>query len=209
MRSHYDGITIDRLPSGAYRYRARDPAAGRYESATFRRLDEDKERDTPGTGAGDRWAKSQLARYRLGLATAEPAMLGTLVDAYLRQLGSDRPHNRPMNAVHIQDVGRTLTSLATQHPGLDLNKPHAARSAIRDWLKDLKAVHATAKGRVIRRKLTLAASTRLPAMARQSRSLVAVRRMSRLYRLIYRCWSSEIRTRRRWWLCFTISISAT
>src|SRR4051812_15876407 len=120
MSKRNDGISIDRLPSGGYRYRARDKNAGRYEAATFHRTDEDKDRDEPGTAAGDRWATAQLARYRLGLATAEPAALPTVVDAYTRQLGSDRPHNRPLNPVHVADVNRTLASLVAFRPGVDL-----------------------------------------------------------------------------------------
>jgi integrase len=159
-RRHNDGISTDRLPSGNYRYRVRDPNAGRYESASFERTDEDKDRDEPGTAAGDRWAEAQLARYRLGFSTAEPALLPNVANAYLAQLGSERPSNRPMHEKHVREVTRTLTSLTTFRPSLDLNKFNDARGALREWLLQLKAVHKTDKGKVLRHKLDLSGTTK-------------------------------------------------
>jgi integrase len=159
-RVHYDRISIDRLPSGSWRYRVRDPNARRYDSSTFQRAAEDEKRDEPGTANGDRWAEAQLARYRLGLDSAEPAAIGTVVSAYLKQLGADRPAHRPLHPLHVKDVTRTLEGLAAFRPSLDLNKTTAARSAIREWLRQLQAVEFTKKGRRIRKKLTLSPRTK-------------------------------------------------
>jgi len=156
----YDRISIRRLPSGRFQYRVRDPNAARYEASTFERLPEDVKRDKPGTSAGDRWATAQLARFRLGLATAEPAAIGAVVGAYLQQLGSSRPKARPLSQVYIAEVRRTLEGLAITCPALDLNRPAEAKRLIRAWIFDLKAVGVTKSGQVLRRNLELGPVTR-------------------------------------------------
>jgi integrase len=156
----YDNISIRRLPSGRYQYRIRDSEAKRYESATFERGPADEGRDRPGTAAGDAWAKSQLARYRLGLATAEPALIGTVVDAYLADLATRKRRGKPLNPVHIRDVERTLLNLAAAHRDCDLNKPQAAARAIKAWWDGLTATAKRKDGTTLRKNLKLAPRTK-------------------------------------------------
>ena len=155
----YDNISIRRLPSGRYQYRVRDHAAGRYEAMTFARTDADADREKPGTAAGDAWAKNQLARYRLGQATAEPAAIEAVVGAYLDDVRKRTRKGKPLNPVHIRDVERTLASLVAACPGLDLNKPSASKP-IKKWWDELKAVAKSEKGKILRRNLTLAPRTK-------------------------------------------------
>ena len=155
----YDSISIRRLPSGRYQYRVRDPHAGRYEAATFERTAADGGRTKPGTATGDTWAKNQLARYRLGLATAEPASLPAVVDGYLADLRTRKRAGRALNPTHLRDVERTLLALAISCPDLDLNKQTAGR-AIKLWWDQLTATAKSAKGKILRRNLKLAPRTK-------------------------------------------------
>jgi integrase len=155
-----DGVTIRRRPSGKYQYRVWDPNAGRYESATFARTAADKDRTKPGTAAGDDWSAKQLARYRLGQATAEPTAVEAVVDGYLADLRARRRKGKPLNPTHVRDVERTLVSLGVACPGLDLNKPNVAARTIRAWWDGLTATPTAKSGKVLRRNLKLAPRTK-------------------------------------------------
>lgn len=164
----YDAITIRRLPSGNYQYRLRDPDAGKYQSMTFARVlitedgkpGPDAKRDKPGTAAGDAWAKKQLARFRLGQATAEAAEMSAVVDSYLVDLRGRTRRGKSLNETHVRDVERTLMSLALSCHGVDLNRPHEAATSIKTWFRGLKATSTTTTGKVLRKKLDLAPRTK-------------------------------------------------
>ena len=158
---NYDGVSIERLPSGAYRYRVRDPRAARYLNATFRRTPADDGRDTPGTAGGDAWAATMRASFTLGLATATPATVEAVAAAYLAEVRTRTGRRgKRLNPTHVRDVQRTIEGLAATCGGVDLNRPDDARRAILAWFADLTATPTRANGKVLRHNLELAPRTR-------------------------------------------------
>jgi hypothetical protein len=84
VRRDRDGIPPPELRSnGAWRYRVRDEAVGRYLNRTFKRTEEDAERRTPGIAEGDCWARDVQAKVQVGLVSAATTTLADLGAAYL------------------------------------------------------------------------------------------------------------------------------